>query len=414
MKKTLPFFCALLCASAFLSCSTQMDDMQLAVSADQVETGSSNSDHFFPVEDDAVQLKGTYHEKATELLLTGDPKLGLSLYDTKITEEQYQEIKTYTDNIVKGLTSEKAIYDAIFLWIHKNITYKESDNDPYAVFKNRTAICQGYSNLLKVMLTSQGIPAVSANGFVWGGMGHAWIYTYVDNVWYLSDPTNNTTFQVSDPKCNEDKFEPYFLEYAVYEDDNCLVEFSGGELTLVKVKKGDAKFTVPYSVKGYVLTAFNPESEIPETVKEIYIGKNINSISYQGLIGLRTFGTSIEQVHIDPANPKLEEYEGVVYLKEGDTTIPHYIPNQIKRIVLKPNKIYGKGIVVGHQNVEEIVFPEGVEVITDYAVENCQSLKRIYVPENVVLGKRAFYNVPQDCEVIREKTETGIPTITID
>ena len=40
--------------------------------------------------------------------------------------------------------------------------------------------------------------------------------------------------------------------------------------------------------------------------------------------------------------------------------------------------------------------------------------KRIYIPENVVLGKRAFYNVPQDCEVIREKTETGIPTITVD
>lgn len=94
--------------------------------------------------------------------------------------------------------------------------------------------------------------------------------------------------------------------------------------------------------------------------------------------------------------------------------MPYYIPDQIKRIVLKPYKIYGKGVVGGHQNVEEIVFPEGVEAITDYAVENCPNLKRIYVPENAVLGKRAFRNIPQDCEVIRQKTETGIPTITVD
>lgn len=414
MKKTLPFFCALLCAGALVSCSTQMEDMQLGTSADQVEAGNTDSGQFFPVEDDAVALEGTYHEKAMALLLAGDPNQALSLYDTKITDEQYQEIKDYTDKMVAGLTSQKAIYDAIFLWITKNIEYKESDNDPYAVFKNRTAICQGYSNLLKVMLISQGIPAVSANGFVWGGMGHAWIYTCVDGEWYLSDPTNNATMLASDPKCNQEKFEPYFLEYAVYEDDKSLVEFSGGELTLVKVKQGDTKYTVPYSVKGYILTAFNPEADMPENIKEVYIGKNIASISYQGLVGLRLYGKSIEQIHVDPANPKLEEYEGVVYLREGDTTIPHLIPNMIKRIVLKPNKIYGKGIIVGHQNVEEIVFPEGVDAITDYAVENCQSLKRIYVPENVVLGKRAFYNVPQDCEVIREKTETGIPTITVD
>lgn len=412
MKKTLPFFCALFCASAFVSCSPQMDDMQLGASTGQIETGNTGYDQFFPVEDDAVALEGTYHEKAMALLLAGDPNQAISLYDTKITDEQYQEIKDYTDKMVEGLTSQKAIYDAIFLWITKNIEYKESDNDPYAVFKNRTAVCQGYSNLLKVMLVSQGIPAVSANGFVWGGMGHAWIYTYLDGEWYLSDPTNGFAMLATDPKCSD--FEPFFLEWAVFEDDKSLVEFSGGELTLVKLKQGDTKYTVPYSVKGYILTAFNPEVDIPENIKEIYIGKNIVSVSYQGLVGLQIYGKSIEQIHIDPANPKLEEYEGIVYLREGDTTVPHLIPNMIKRIVLKSNKIYGKGTVVGHQNVEEIVFPKGVEEITDYAIENCPSLKRIYVPEKTVISKNAFYNMKQDFEVIREKTETGIPTITVD
>lgn len=412
MKKTLPIFCALLCAGALLSCSTQMDDMQLTAPTDQVAAGDAVSDQFFPVEDGAVQLSGEYHERALKLLQAGDSKQGLSLYDTKITDEQYQEIKTFTDDLVKGLTTQKEIHDKIFSWVNTNVKYQESDNDAYAVFKNKTAICQGYSNLLKVMLISQGIPAVSANGFAWS-QGHAWIYSCLDGAWYLSDATNNIIKEASNiSACKE--FIPYFLEWAVYEDDKCLIEFSGGELTLVKVKSGDTKFTVPYSAKGFVLTAFNPESDMPESIKEVYIGKNIVSISYQGLTGLKTYGKFIEQIHVDPANPKFEEYEGVIYLKQGDTNTPHYIPNQMKRIVLKPAKIYSKGVIVGHQGVEEIVFPEGVEYITDYAIEACPNLKRVYIPENAEISRKALYGMGQTIEIIREKTETGIPTITID
>lgn len=411
MKKTLPFFCALLCAGALVSCSTQLDDMQLSTPTDKIETGNSDSDQFFPVEDDAVALEGTCHQKSMQLLHAGNPEQALTLYDTKITEEQYQEIKDYVDKIVVGMTSQKAIHDCLLTWVYNSIEYTESDNDPYPVFKNRKGICQGKSNLLKVMLLSQNIPVVSVNGFAWG-QGHAWLYTCLDGVWYLSDPTNNFSMPETDPSCND--MQPYFLEWTAYEDDKSLVEYSGNELTLIKVKSGDTKYTVPYSAGGFVLTAFNPESALPENIREVYIGKNIVSIGYQGVIGLKVYGKNIEQVHVDPANPYLEEYEGVVYLKEGDTHMPYYIPEQIKRIVLKPYKIYGKGVVGGHQNVEEIVFPEGVEAITDYAVEDCPKLKRIYVPENAVLGKRAFRNVPQDCEVIRQKTETGIPTITVD
>lgn len=412
MKKTLPFFCALLCAGALVSCSTQMDDMQLAPQTEQAETGTTTSDQFFPVEDDAVLLSGEYHERALNLLHAGDPKQGLSLYDTKITEEQYQEIKTFTDDLVKGLTTQKEIHDKIFSWVNTNVKYQQSDNDAYAVFKNKTAICQGYSNLLKVMLISQGVPAVSANGFAWN-QGHAWIYTCLDGLWYLSDATNNIVHDASNiTKCKE--FIPYFLEWAVYEDDKYLVEFSGGELTLVKVKSGDSKFTVPYSAKGFVLTAFIPESDLPENIKEIYIGKNINSITNQGLNGLSTYGLSIEQVHVDPANPTFEYYEGVIYTKMNNTTIPHYIPNQMKRIVLKPSQIYSKGLIVGHQNVEEIVFPKGVKYITDFAIEACPKLKRVYIPADAEISRHALYGMGQSIEIIREKTETGIPTITMD
>ena len=106
MKKTLPFFCALLCAGALVSCSTQMDDMQLSNPTDKIETGNSDSDQFFPVEDDAVALEGTCHQKSMQLLHAGNPEQALSLYDTKITEEQYQEIKDYVDKIVVRIEKE--------------------------------------------------------------------------------------------------------------------------------------------------------------------------------------------------------------------------------------------------------------------------------------------------------------------
>lgn len=401
-----------MCAGILTSCSTQMDDFQQTSPTEKVEQENSDVSQFFPVEDDAVVLEGSYHEKAVQLLKAGNPEKALTLYDTKITTEQFQEIKDYADKCVMGLTSDKAIHDCLLTWVYRSIEYTESDNDPYAVFINRKGICQGKANLLKVMLLSQNIPVVSANGFTWG-QGHAWLYVYLDGKWYLSDPTNDIIKDADDANgCND--FSPYFLEWVVYEDDKSLVEYSGGDLTLVKVKSGDIKYTVPYSAGGFVLTAFNPESALPENIKEVYIGKNIAAIGYQGVIGLKVNGTSVEQVHIDPANPYLEEYEGVVYLREGDTTTPYFIPNQIERIVLKPKKLYGKGVVVGHQNVEEIVFPEGVEHISDYAIENCQNVKRIYIPENATVSRRAFYNMPQDCEVIRVSSETGVPTITVD
>lgn len=410
--KTFSFFCALVCAGALASCSTQLDEMLLTAPTDQVETGNSDPSQFFPVEDDAVKLSGTYHEKALTLLQSIKPEEALVLYDTKITEEQFQEIKTFTDDLVKGLTTQKEVHDKIFNWVHSNVQYAESDNDPYAVFVNKKAICQGYANLLKVMLLSQNIPAVSANGFTWG-QGHAWIYAYADGEWYLSDATNNILIAAKDISACGD-FKPYFLELAVYEDDNYLVEYSGGELVLTRIKKGDTKFTVPYSANGFIITSFNPETEIPENVKEIYIGKNIEVLSYGGVMGLQLYGKSVEQVHVDPANAYLEEYEGVIYQKQGDTITPYYIPPMTTRIVLKPNKLYSKGVIVGHQYVEEIVFPEGVQVIGDYAIENCPNLKRVYIPEDAVISKKALYNIWQNVEIIREKTETGIHSVTMD
>lgn len=38
MMRKLPIFCALLCAGVFVSCSTEMDDLQLSAPTEKVES----------------------------------------------------------------------------------------------------------------------------------------------------------------------------------------------------------------------------------------------------------------------------------------------------------------------------------------------------------------------------------------
>lgn len=411
MKKSLPLFCAFLCAGALMSCSSQADDMQLSVNP--VNSEQTDAGDFFPVEDDAKKLVGWGHEKVLPLLLSVTPENALSLYDTSITDEQFQEIKAFTDELVKDAKTQKEVHAKLLQWVWQNIRYEEADNDPYPVFMTRKGVCQGKANLLKVMLLSQNIPVISANGFTWG-MGHAWLYTYLDGDCYLSDPTNNIMHEAKNTSACID-FNPYFLEYAVFEDDRHLVEYSGGDITLVKVKSGNTKYTVPYSAGGFVVTAFNPESAIPENIKEIYIGKNIESLAYQNVMGLQRYGEFVEKVHVDPKNEFMEDYEGLIYHKKGDTTTPYYIPPFITRIVLKPNPEYGKGVIVNHQYVEEIIFPDGVKKIGDYTVERCPNLKRVYIPQDATITENALYNMSQHIEIIRDDdTGTDVPIITVD
>lgn len=411
MKKS-HLLCAVMAVGMMTSCSNQLDELNVGSDGDKLEITTSENESLYPVDDGAEPLTGTRAEQMLRLLRKVDPANSLAMYKTQITDEQFQEIKLFTDSLVMGLMTEKEKHEKIFRWICDNIKYEESDNDPYAVFKNRAAICQGYANLLKVMAISQGIPVVSINGMMYN-MGHAWTYVYADGIWYMSDPTNGK-ISVAENLSDYVGYEPSWAELSLFENDDFLFEYNDGRLNVAQVKSNDIVLTVPYSAGGFVVSSFSPSVAMSENIKEVYVGKNIETLGEQGVVGLQLYGQSVEVVHIDPQNPYLESYEGVVYRKEGDTTTPYYIPAHATRIVLKPKKLYGKGVVTGHEYVEEIVFPEGVERISDYAIEGCPNLKRIYVPENTEISRRAFYGMYQDYEVIRGNGETSVPVITMD
>lgn len=405
------FLCFLASLCLFYSCNRQ-SDIDFEYGKDTVVTKVQDNEDLYPVEDDAVRLSGTRAEQMFSLLETVNPEDAMTLYDTRITEEQFAEIKAFADVLVIGLVTQKEKHEKIFDWITSNIKYMPGDNDPYPVFKNHYGICQGFANLLKVMLLSQDIPVVSINGMMYN-MGHAWAYVYADGEWYMSDPTNGKISKAADISDYEG-YEPSSAELALFEDDDFIFEYNDGNLNLSKVKKANAAFTVPYSAGGFVITSFNPETVLPDNIRDIYIGKNIETLGGQGVVGLQLYGKSVETVSVDPLNTFLESYKEIVYNRQGDTTIPYYIPYGKTSIELKPNKIYGKGVISGHECVEEIIFPDGVERIEDYAIERCPRLERVYIPEDAVITDNALYGMDQEIEIIRDRKGSGIPVVTVD
>ena len=410
--------CSLFVAACMFSCDNKSDEPVSKSKTEYIKEEQKENENLFPIEDDAIKLSDySYCTQMLYLLDKVDPQDCLVLYDTKIKDDEFQEIKEFTDNLVKGETDQVKIMDIIFFWVADNIKYDFADNDPYPVFKNRKAVCQGYANLYKVMLLTQNIPVISINGLanIGGHMsGHAWNYSYANGDWFMADPTNRRIDMAVNISGYDSDYQPLSAELALFENDSYLFEFSGGHLNIASVKQETEKLSLPYSAGGFVVTSFNPEKDMPAEIKEVYIGKNISLIGADGSIGLKQYGKSIEMVYIDSANPELESINGVVYLKKGDTVTPYFIPYGMTRIEFKPNKVYGKGLVYGHENLEEMYFPDGVEKIEDYAVEACPKLKYVSIPEKAEVSENAFYGMSQEIEIHRRSEGSGIPVVTVD
>ena len=148
----LPLF---LTGGLFTSCSSEDDELLMSPEKDlpgvNVTFGTTP---YFPEKDSSTKLSSASSQTAVYSLLK---KTGAGI-DTgfasfNITDAQYEEIKKFTDNLVGEETAHSKIYTTIFNWIVANIRYEWGDNDPYAVFTNRHAVCQGYANLLNVMRT---------------------------------------------------------------------------------------------------------------------------------------------------------------------------------------------------------------------------------------------------------------------
>ena len=409
-----------LCASTLLySCNKGNE-------AETVQDNSVVEDEYvitrtFAEPDDAVNLDRPSYDnnyRLRKLLEAAGPSIIQSLGTINITNDQYDEIAEFATELTKSNTTQMQKYTTLFNWVVKNIKYEFSDNDPYAVFKNRKAICQGYSSLLTVMCYSQGIPTMIANGFLidpnYGELGHAWVYTCPDSTWTVSDPTNNRTFEMK-KTANYKYLSPKQADVDLFMDDVAIYNFQDFSLNLKEIHTGKNPFTVPYSVNGFVITSFNPTTELPEEITEIYIGQNINTLGNadDNNVGLVNKGIYLQAAYVDENNKTLMDHKGIVYKRNDGNPLLYYIPGAMKFIEMLPMEIVEKNTIHSHMNVEEIYFPEGTKRIESFAIENCPKLKRIYIPTDAEIAKDALYNIPNQVDIVRG-APSGITNITMD
>lgn len=405
MKKNL-FILSLIAASGMLAACNDQSGVENFTDQESAEFVNDYRAPSFAEPDKSKKLSGTPAENLKSLFEAAGPEVITSMGKMNITDAQYQEIAEFTTSLVAGKTTQTMKHKAIFEWITKNITYGQSDPDPYAVFKNKKCVCQGYANLLTVMCYSQDIPAVVVNGFLDGyGVygGHAWNYVCPDGVWMVSDPTNNGYWKMSEISKYTHLF-PSEADVDLFADDCAVYRYYDYNLNVHEVTATSSTVVIPYSVGGFVIGSFNPTS-LPETVSEVYLGENITTFGETYNMRLNDKGVNLRAIHIDEDNSALKSHKGVVYRKNGDEAQLYYIPGGMEYIELLPMKVVEKNTIYNHSKVKEICFPEGTEELEAYAVENCPMLERVYVPEGTTVRTQALYNCKKRPEIIY-----GIPS----
>ena len=400
MKKScIPFIFCLFFASFFACGDSQNDTPSLP---DEPESPTMieginalvNPSASF-AKDDSSTIYDSPTKLVADLLTKAGPEIIKGLGYITITEKEYQEIKVFTDQLVKGVKKPFDIYSTIFKWVTTNVEYTNGvNNNPYPVFKNLQGVCQGYANLLSVMLHSQKIYAFIANGILNPVGGHAWNYVYIDQ-WYVSDPTNNGHFLMSDPS-SYTHLVPLQLDVNLFEDEQFVFNFYEGHLNIREVKESGKQLIVPFSTNGFQVTSFNTDTELPSNIEEIYIGKNIQTLG-ESLIGLDIHAPSVKYAFVDTSNQKMKSYGQVVYRN----AFTYYVPAAATIIQFKDYDTLGKNILKGHNKVETVVIQAGTKKLEAYAFEDCPNLQKAYIPKETIVDNNAFYGVHNNFKIIR-------------
>lgn len=411
MKYTYIFSLAFV-ASVFAACTS--DELTDEILANQ-ETNYNAAAFLapaFPENDGSTDLKST--SKITnfnKLLRAMDPQRALDISAYNLTDKQYAAIKEKADEVCEACKTDNAKITKLNDWVHSNVKYDYVANDPWSVFTSKKGVCQGYSNLLKVMLVSQGIPAVGVNGW-YNAYAHAWIYAYDGKYWHVCDPTNaNGKINISSTS-DYSHLQPDMADVIIFEDDDFAYNYYETYLNVCEVKHADSDLVVPFSTNNFRVASFNPIKPIPENVQNIYIGSNIKSLG-QNIVGLAEYASADERCFVDPENTYLGSYAGVVYTKnKGELKDLCYIPSRMTSIVLIPMEKVGKNTIYHQLGVEEIIFTEGTKVLESYAIEDCPKLHTVYVPDGCKIEKDAIYNCPKNVEIING-LPTGIRQVTM-
>lgn len=329
-------------------------------------------------------------QRAITLLKQYKPQRALNKESLGMSEQEWGEIRDFTRKLVDPKEDKYKQFLTILGWIRDNIKYKHGENTAYATFRNRSAVCQGYSYLLKAMCHAIDVPALIATGDLHGYSaphqrigGHAWCYVFVEGAWYVADPTNiREAFPIHETNRYERALVIDNFEGILYEDDTFAYTYEDGMLTVHTIKATTAEpIVVPYGTHGVQVSSFNPLfASVREGVR-VYLADNIRALGVEGRRPESRAGNKY-LLALQPTNQYLEDYKGTVYErgKGQESQIPIYTPPTAK-LYLKGEAVVGKNRLTHHDKVETIVFGEGVRRVEGDAVERCPRLKTVYLPQ---------------------------------
>ena len=115
------------------------------------------------------------------------------VYFTTLAQEEEldADIQTYVDEFDANLSKYEKIA-TVYNYITTNVKYDDENDDSYllkysayAAFENKTAVCQGYANLLYKMLKEAGVQNVR----IVASDTHAWNIVKFEDIYYCVDAT---------------------------------------------------------------------------------------------------------------------------------------------------------------------------------------------------------------------------------
>ena len=313
-----------------------------------------------------------------------------------ITDSQYKTIRTFTLALTEKYSSTKDKITAIYQWA-KDTSLKASvgedapadleDNDPYKVFKEKTGVCQGKANLCKTMLAAIDVPCIIAHGY-WETEGHAWDFVLCDGKWGIVDAS---MWQISldDPSDISSHYKTDSLEAVLYEKDGFEFTYYLGGIGAVGYTGNAERLEIPESCNGYPVISIAAESQIyyehsfqDTAAKELVLPATVKYGIYLSDYEIRSFySKSLESISVDENNPVFASYDGILYSK--DYSRIYSVPAGISEVTLKPLEILGKNTLTNLSNLRILKIGEGTKELEEDAIENCEHLEKVYIPDSV-------------------------------
>lgn len=313
-----------------------------------------------------------------------------------ITDSQYQTIRTFTLDLTEKYSSTKDKITAIYQWA-KDTSLKASvgedapadleENDPYKVFKEKTGVCQGKANLCKTMLAAIDVPCIIAHGY-WETEGHAWDFVLCDGKWGIVDAS---MWQISldDPSDISSHYKTDSLEAVLYEKDGFEFTYYLGGIGAVGYTGNAERLEIPESCNGYPVISIAAESQIyyehsfqDTAAKELVLPATVKYGIYLSDYEIRSFySKSLESISVDENNPVFASYDGILYSK--DYSRIYSVPAGISEVTLKPIEILEKNTLTNLSNLRILKIGEGTKKLEEDAIENCEHLEKVYIPDSV-------------------------------